>query len=618
MSGPAQGGGGDPPAAGAGPRAGGARRLEAGDALRLAAELERRGELDRAEALYKDILRALPDHADGLFRLGVLALRRGRREEAVRLLAGAVELRPDWAEAHDALGVALKRLGRLDEAVACYRKAIALQPGFAGAYSNLGNALGAQGRTDEAVAALRRAVALEPRSALALSNLGNVLTGAGSAEEAAAACRRAIGLSPGFASAHSHLGNALVALGRAEDGLAAHREAVALEPGSPQAHGDLGMALKALGRLPGAEAALRHALELDPAYAQAHNNLGVVMWELGRLEEAAAAFRRSLELKPDWAEAHMNLALVLLLQGELVEGFGEYAWGEQARLWRPPGGLGAGWDGGPFPGRTLLLEDEQGAGHTIQFARFVPLARARGGRIILRCRRPLERLLRSLAGADDVVSRAAPPPAYEVAAPLSRLPGLLGTELDGIPAEIPYLAPDPEAAARWRDHLGDDGRLKVGLAWAGNPRQVDDRNRSMPFDRLAPLLGIPGVRFFGLQVGERAGDLAGLAPGSVEDLAPRLIDYAQTAAAIAGLDLVITVDTSVAHLAGALGRPVWVMLAFVPAWMWLMGRDDSPWYPTARLFRQPERGDWDGVVARVRAELEAHAAGDRSRLGPGL
>jgi tetratricopeptide (TPR) repeat protein len=501
--------------AGSGESEAGLRRLSVIEALRLAAQRQRRGELDQAERLCRRILAAVPDQPGSLFRLASIAHRRGRTGEAARLLSRVVEIRPGWAEAHYALGLALKDAGRLDEGVEALQRAIALRPAHAGARHRLGTALAALGRLDESVAAFREATARAPNHAAA--------------------------------------------------------------------HYDLGRALKGLGRV----------------------------------EEAEGALRRAVEIRPAWAAAHTSLAESLLLLGKLGEGWRENEWRWRTRGRRPRAFGCPSWRGEPFPGKTLLIDDEQGSGNVIQFVRFAPLAAARGGRVVLLCRPQLARLFRSLEGVDQVVTRGEPLPAYDLHATVMSVPGLLGIELDGLPAEVPYLAPEPEVAASWRERVGDDGRLRVGFAWAGNPLQGNDRNRSMPLERLAPLLGAEGVRFYSIQVGKREPDLERLPRGAVTNLAPGLTDYAETAGAIAALDLVVTVDTAVGHLAGALAKPVWVMLAFIPSWRYFLEREDSPWYPAMRLFRQERAGAWEPVVARVKAELEACAAGDRARLVPG-
>ncbi len=275
------------------------------------------------------------------------------------------------------------------------------------------------------------------------------------------------------------------------------------------------------------------------------------------------------------------------------------------------------WDGGPFPGRTLLLHAEQGLGDTLQFIRYAPLVRGLGGRVVVECQKPLAHLLGSVAGIDALVPEGNPLPPFDLHTPLLSLPHLLGTTAATVPAAVPYLSPDPGAVEVWRHRVGRGEELKVGLVWAGSPGHENDRNRSIPLKRLRPLLDVPSMRFFALQVCERSRDIEALwLQGSIGDISPDLDDLADTAAALSVLDLLISVDTAPAHLAGALGRPVWLLLPFAPDWRWMMDREDSPWYPTMRLFRQPTQSDWLSAIHRIRNELAALVGGDRAKLVP--
>jgi hypothetical protein len=331
---------------------------------------------------------------------------------------------------------------------------------------------------------------------------------------------------------------------------------------------------------------------------------------LGRPEAALQALERAIALAPDYADAHWNRALTLLLAGDFAQGWPAYEWRWRATGMREPDLAAPRWDGGPLDGQTILLHAEQGLGDSIHFVRYAPLVAARGGRVIVQCPAPLARLLATCAGVARVIPRGEPLPPFELQAPLMSLPGLLNTRLDNIPAEVPYLAPPAGAGAAAQAALAAlaalGARRTVGVVWAGNPAHENDRNRSCPA-RCFAALGAPERALVSLQKGAGADDIAAI-PGAL-DLGPRLEDFAATAAAIARLDLVIAVDTATAHLAGALGRPVWLLLPHAPEWRWQLRRDDSPWYPTMRLFRQERPGDWPGVFERVGEALKSALSG---------
>ncbi len=581
-------------------------------AFREASDAYARDDLDAAERGFRRLLETAPEHAASLNALAAIACRRGRMEEGLALFRRAVALAPGEAAYHANLGRALGEAGRFAEAAEMQARAAALDPMDAATRLGLGAALYRLGRLDEAEAAYRAALALRPGAAAGWNDLGRVLAAAGRVEEAETALRRAVALRPDYAQAHVNLAAVLMETGRPAEAAASCRAALAAAPDHAAAHSNLGNALRKLGALEEAEAACRRAIALDPDLAEAHSNLGVVLHDRARLDDSVAAYRRAIALRPDFAQAHCQLGIGLLLQGKFEEGAVEYDWHLELR---PPAIVTAGrprWEGQAVPGQTILLHAGQGLGDAIQFVRYAPAIRARCGRTVLVCRRPLVRLLASAPGVDAVVCDDEPVPDFDCHAPLMGLLRSMGTRLETIPGGVPYLAADPLLAARRFADLPAGREPLVGLVWAGNPRHKNDRNRSISLDLLAPLLDVPGVRFVSLQVGERASDMARPAPGAMLDLSPRLEDFAATAAAVSRLDLVISVDTAMAHLAGALAKPVWVMLPFVPDWRWLWQRPDSPWYPTMRLFRQAARGAWMPVVAELCAALRAFAEGRRA------
>ncbi len=539
-----------------------------------------------------------------------------RFEEATAAWTRAVALDPANPEAAAGLGRSLRRLERLDEALAAFREALRLRPSAADLRMQAGRILLTLGRLDEAAEELAEAAeagVAEARDLLRMvaaahRRIGDDLMEAGRTEDAASAYRRAAATDPADATAAVSLGIALNRLGRFDDAYASVAEALPRHPQSYELHANGGCYLCRLGRANEAVAILRRAIALKADDAAAYINLGNAYALMGRAEDSAEAYRRAVALAPDSGTAHKNLGLSLLSLGRYAEGWREYEW-----RWRDPNFTGVPrnfpqpqWTGETATDRTVLLHAEQGLGDTIQFCRFAAQAAERA-RVVLEVPPALTRLLRGLAGPAAVIPTGTKLPAFDLHSPLLSLPFALGTTLDTLPA-APYLRAEDGAAARWARRLAAAGQgRRVGLVWAGNPGHAKDRTRSVPFDRLAPLWTLEGIRWFSLQVGDRAHDLTAAPPGRVDDLSPLLTDLAETAAALSQMDLVVAVDTSVAHLAGGLGRPTWLMLPLDADWRWMVGRSDSPWYPSMRLYRQTAAGDWEGVIGRIAADLAAGA-----------
>jgi len=573
----------------------------------LALQHHQAGRLTEAEPLYRQILAQQPGHAGALQYLGVIARQQGRHDLAVDLICRAIALQPNSPGAYISLGNVLKDRGQLDQAIAAFGQAIALQPDLAEAHGNLGIALQAKGQLEQAIAAFRRAIQLKPGFPEAHNNLGNALHAKGQSEEALAALRQAIALKPNYAEAYSNLGIALKDHGQLDQAIAACRQAIALHPDYAAAYSNLGITLCAQGNLDQAIAACRQAIALKPTNAEAHNNLGVALNEQGRTDEVIAVYRQAIALKPDFADAHQNLGHALLLRGDFAQGWEEFAWRWQCKGPLSPyqNFMQPQWDGSPLNGRTILLHAEQGLGDTIQFIRYMPLVVQRGGRVIVECQAELQRLLQTMAGDIPILARGWPLPEFELHCPLLSLPQWLRTTLATIPNHVPYLTASVPDAAIWQSRLAGHGStIKIGLLWAGNPQHKNDRHRSMKLANMAPLAQVRGAHFYSLQKGEAATQAKTPPPGmELIGAAEDLKDFADTAGLIANLDLVITVDTAVAHLAGAMGKPVWTLLPYAPDWRWLRDREDSPWYPTMRLFRQPAIGDWDNIIIRVSEAL---------------
>jgi len=416
--------------------------------------------------------------------------------------------------------------------------------------------------------------------------------------------RQILAAEPTHAASMLRLGMMAREVGRRDVALDLLRRAINLNPHSAEAYYYLGVALIDVGELNDAIAALGRSVALQPDSAAAQSNLGVALYETARFEQAIAAYRRSIQLGPDSASAHWNLAIALLILGRLPEGWDEFEW----RLKFPELALSRDfpspqWTGEELSNKTLLLYTEGGFGDAIQFVRYVPRLRGRAKTVILECQPTLAKLFSDLPGVDRVVQLGQSLPEFDYHIPLQSLPRLFKTDLTNIPSNVPYLNVAPDDRSRWSTRIPSDGRLKVGLVWAGSPRpKITDDIRTRGLDVFAPLGRVPNVHLFSLQKGPES--TLARPPGlELTDFTAELNDFTDTAGLIANLDLVISVDTSVAHLAGALAKPVWVLIPFIPDFRWLIGRTDSPWYPTMRLFRQKRRDDWESVIADVTTAL---------------
>lgn len=469
----------------------------------------------------------------------------------------------------------------------------------------------AAGRRSEAEVIYRRILAGHPNHPDALHNLGVLALDARDYAAALGLIGRAVELRPEEANFHCNFGIALRAVGRIEEAVGAYRRAVSLNANDPSIWLNLGNALSQIDQFPQAIEAYRSAIQLNPEYCDAPLNLGNTFHQMGEFDQALASYRRAIALKPDLAAAHYGLATILLLRGDFAAG-----WLEHESRWNIPGwGLQRPnfpvpmWDGSDLKGRRILIYAEQGLGDAIMFVRYAALVAARGAaKVIVACPPPLKRLFAALPSVDAVITDGDPMPQFDVHCPLMTLPLVFNTTLETIPAPARYLNADPALAWQWKERIETEavsGR-KVGLVWAGRPQYLRDRARSMALSVLEPLAGIPDVHYFSLQKGQAAEQSASPPSGMKwTDWTSRLNDFADTAALVENLDLVIAVDTSVAHLAAAMGKPAWLLLPFVPDWRWLLSRPDSSWYPTVQLFRQSKAGDWTTVIHQV-ADSLAH------------
>ena len=542
-------------------------------ALREAVALHRQGRLHEAEKIYARVLKAVPGHFDSLNLLGAIKARQGQFGEAQRLFGAAVKADPQAPQGWSNLGQAYYALKRLAEALECFDKARALAPDDADILYQHANALLSSGRPRDALVEFQAVLARVPHHVEAQINSGL----------------------------------ARVTLGMTEAALADFDAALKLLPNHPVAHFNGGAALLQLGRYADAVAANDRAIAAAPDHVGAWLNRGRALSQLRRFDEAIASYGEVLARRKDDANAHFNRSLALLTLGQYRRGFEAYEWRWRRAGMPPQKSRGRPlWLGDyPLHRKTILLHAEQGLGDTIQFARYVPLVAAAGATVVLEVQPELTPLISSLGGAAQVIPRGAAPPPFDVHCPLGSLPLAMKTELEAVPAAIPYLCADPARIAQWSARIEALPRPRIAIAWSGNPAHDNDRNRSLGFERLAPLLAQP-ASFVSIQRDLRDADATQLAgERRVEHVGGGLADFSDTAAVLALCDLVISADTAPAHLAGALGRPLWVLVPFAPDWRWTPDGDTTPWYPTARLFRQTSLGDWDTVIARVADALKS-------------
>jgi len=516
-----------------------------------------------------------------------------------------IVLKPDDAEAYYKHGSALRELKRFDEALAAFDKAIALQPDYAEAYNGRGIVLANLKRFDDALVGFDKAIALKPDYAGAYNNRANVLQDLERYAEALASFDKALALQPDNARVYNNRGDTLWDLKRPDDALASYGKAIALKPDFAEAYYNRGIALQELKHFDDALAAFAKAIALRPDYAEAFNNRGVLLQDLRRPDEAVADYNKAIALTPDYAEMHVNLAYCLLQMGRFEQGWRLHEW--RKRTEKPVGNRSfpqPPWLGGEdVANKTLFVHWEQGLGDTIQFCRYGKLLKSRGAKVVMSVQEPLYRLLRQMSPDIEIVKHDEVPAAFDYHCPMMSLPLAVGTTLEDLSSEQRYIFADGQLRKTWDVRLPPQTKPRIGIVWSGSAKHKNDRNRSIDLPALAPLFSID-AHWISLQK-ELRHDKAALLQQlrQIVFYGDELSDFSDTAAVIDLLDLVITVDTSVAHLAGAMGRPVWILLPYNSDWRWLSGRDDSPWYPTARLFRQHDVRSWENVIARVHAAL---------------
>jgi tetratricopeptide (TPR) repeat protein len=618
-----------------------------------ALQLQQHSKLDEAKALYEKILYQEPHHCDALHllgtiykalnqndkaitlirqaiqtkqhpvyynSLGVILKSQGKIDDAIEALRKAVLIDPHYADAHYNLGITLQNRGKLDEAIEAYTQALLLNPQYAEAHNNIGVALYSKGQIDRAIEVFIKALSIHPHYAEAYYNLGNALQSKNKVDHAITAYEKALLLNPQYVDAYNNLGVVLKAQGKIEKAIESYTKALSINPHHAGVYNNLGAALKEQGKLEEAIAIHTKALSLDPNYADAYSNLGNALYDNNKVDESLEAYAKALSLDPNHVGAAWNQSLAMLLSGDLVEGFKvfEYRWDVESGLQKFRRNFSQPlWLGEEnICGKTILIHAEQGLGDTLQFCRYIEMLAHQGAHIIFEVPRPLIRLLQNLKGISTLIEKGSPLPTFDYHCPLLSLPLVFHTSLTNVPAPNAYIHVDQTVLARWEKALGEKRALRVGLVWNGGFRANQpalwyaNNRRNIPLELIVKL-NRADVDFYSLQKGEPAeSEFKRRAPelwkgDNLFSFMDDVEDFADTAGLISQLDLVIAVDTSTAHLAAAMGKPVWLLNRFDTCWRWMLHREDSPWYPTLTLFRQPSFGDWESVMQKVKDRLDA-------------
>lgn len=535
--------------------------------LQSAIEYHQKNKLSEADNIYRSILATDPKQPDALHLSGLIAFQNGDAQAAVVMIREAILHRDDQAQYYANLGRAHIALNQVSEAVPAYRKSLELEPTSAAVYSDLGAALVNLNEFEEAEHVSRLAVKLDDKQVNAWFHLGLIYQNQKMLNEAVRCYLKVVNLNPNFFEAFNNLANIERANGFFESAITHYNEAI----------------------------------RINPEIGETHGNLAVSLQETGQLDDAIISYRKALSLKPDDAEHHRNLAMALLLTGQYEEGWREYEWRWKTNYFAPqvrdlPGPR---WNGESLSGKTLLVYCEQGYGDTIQFSRYLPKLSAMGINVIFECQPPLVKLVRSINSAGKIISQGDEPGEFDAHVPLLSLPRILGADENSIQNQPPYLS-----TAESTPLNSNSGPFKIGFAWRGSAAFKRDAIRSPGLEPFLPLLNIPGVQFYSLQKDNGPEEIEKhSAARLITDAGSGLTSFSETARVMDGLDLIISSDTAIAHLAGAMGKPVWTVLSHVPDWRWLLGRTDCPWYPTMRLFRQPKAGDWESVLQELKKSL---------------
>ncbi|MCD8544274.1 MAG: tetratricopeptide repeat protein [Sulfurospirillum cavolei] len=592
---------------------------DAGMHHNLGSALHAQGKIAEAITSYTQALAFNPNDAELHYTLGVALYDNHQVNNAITALNKAVSLNPSYTDAYYNLGVALQHSGRLDEAIKAYTKAVSLNPNYVVAYNNLGVSLYDKGQIDQAIKIFIKTLSLDPRYADAYFNLGNALQRQKKTHHAIEAFRKALALNPHYVDAYNNLGVALKAQGDIDKAIASYTQALVLDPHHAGVYNNLGSAFKSQDKIDKAIESYTQALSLDPTYIDAYNNLGNALYDQGRIDEAIQAYIKALSFNPNHADARWNHALALLISGNLVEGFKgyEYRWEVESSLKRFkrtfPKPLWLGKE--DLNEKTIVIHSEQGLEDTLQFCRYIEILARKGAYVIFEVQKPLVRLLQNLKGVSRLIQTGDLLPSFDYHCPLLSLPHALKTSLETIPCPIPYIEATPMSIAFWKDTLGEKRAFRIGLVWSGGFRanqpelwHINNR-RNIPFELIAKL-NRANVDFYSLQKGEPAESefkehaRTFWKSDNLFNYMSEVRDFADTAGLISQMDLILSVDTSTAHLAAAMGKPVWLFNRFDTCWRWMLHREDSPWYPSLRLFRQPSFGDWESVIKKMKECLD--------------
>jgi tetratricopeptide (TPR) repeat protein len=579
------------------------QRPQGSDLIQKAVFLAREGQLEQAEQAFIQVRDADPNNPDSYTNLGVVLRQQGKIDAALASYQYALSIDPKHSGALYNCANILRDAKRFQEAYDLYSRALTLNPDQVMILNNLGLTLQALERQEEAIRYYHQAQKIQPDQPYLFDNIGNAYLELENIPHAIASYRQAIDIDPNFAPSLAHLGIAYSKDNKSIEAVKWLRRALAVNPDSVDALNAMGNALRAMNQDQEGIACFKKALEIRPNFPEAISNLGVAYNDLGDLGQAISFAKRAVDLSPRNPALHWTYALVLLRAGKFKEGWAEYEWRWERRDFTTPNReFGKPrWDGSPINGKIILIHAEQGIGDTLQFIRYVALVAKAGGTVIVECQPEVVKLVGCMEGVSAVVRSGEQFPEFDVQIPLLSLPLIFGTGIETILASS-YLAPPVKQTVK----IKESKKKRVGLAWAGSPTHNNDRHRSVSLEILVPLFNTDKCEFFSLQVGSRQVDIQRLGlSDKIKDLSQDLKDFSDTASAIDQLDLVVSVDTAIAHLAGGMGKPVWILLPFASEWRWLTGRDDSPWYPSMRLFRQQTAGNWEEVVRAVKIALDA-------------